>query len=177
MRARTLSCSLACARAAPLRQTGGACCGGELQRKRASRIAAEARPARRQLRAHARAHTPPPTQSLTPTLALTPHARACPLPHALSASRRARQLSGLRDALPCHWGSAVAVRVDAGRADLLRACVLGADGTPYAHGAFLFDILLPPAYPDACVHACMRACEAVPAAALSTHRSTKMCAF
>jgi hypothetical protein len=69
------------------------------------------------------------------------------------------QLSGLRAALPCHWGSAVAVRVDATCADLLRACVLGADGTPYTGGAFLFDILLPAAYPDACVaRARRRAC-------------------
>jgi ubiquitin-protein ligase len=59
------------------------------------------------------------------------------------------QLSGLRDALPCHWGSAVAVRVDARCASLLRACVLGAEGSPYAHGAFLFDILLPVSFPDA----------------------------
>jgi baculoviral IAP repeat-containing protein 6 len=59
------------------------------------------------------------------------------------------QLSGLRAALPCHWGSAVAVRVDARCASLLRALILGPEGTPYALGAFLFDILLPAAFPDA----------------------------
>ena len=58
------------------------------------------------------------------------------------------QLAGLRDSMPCHWESLVAVRVDAGCADLLRACVLGADGTPYAGGAFIFDILLPAAFPS-----------------------------
>ncbi len=49
---RALVILLACtpAPAAPLCQAGRACCGGELQRKRASRIAAEARPARRYLR-------------------------------------------------------------------------------------------------------------------------------
>ena len=42
----------------------------------------------------------------------------------------------------------MAVRVDAGCADLLRACILGADGTPYAGGVFVFDILLPSAFPS-----------------------------
>jgi ubiquitin-protein ligase len=40
------------------------------------------------------------------------------------------------------------VRCDAACADLLRALVLGAQGTPYEGGAFLFDILLPAAFPD-----------------------------
>ena len=39
--------------------------------------------------------------------------------------------------------------MDARCASLLRACVLGAESTPYAHGAFLFDILLPASFPDA----------------------------
>ena len=59
------------------------------------------------------------------------------------------ELAGLREALPCHAESLVAVRVDASNADLLRACVLGADGTPYAGGCFVFDILLPAAFPAA----------------------------
>ncbi len=76
----------------------------------------------------------------------------CTLPLRASAAPDARpassQLAGLRDALPCHFRSCVAVRVDSGCADLLRALVLGAEGTPYAGGAFLFDILLPAAYPS-----------------------------
>ena len=63
------------------------------------------------------------------------------------ATRVVAELAGLREALPCHLESLVAVRVDAGCADMMRACVLGADGTPYAGGAFIFDILLPAAFP------------------------------
>ena len=73
--------------------------------------------------------------------------------HCMRNVARRAQLSGLRDALPCHWGSAVAVRVDAACSDLLRACIVGANGTPYAGGCFLFDICLPATYPDACVRA------------------------
>jgi hypothetical protein len=64
-----------------------------------------------------------------------PRARAPPV-----LVRSPAQLSNLGAALPCHFGSAVAVRVDAQCADLLRALIFGADGTPYAGGAFLFDI-------------------------------------
>lgn len=35
-----------------------------------------------------------------------------------------------------------------GRSDLLRALITGPAGTPYENGCFLFDILLPPDYPD-----------------------------
>jgi len=42
----------------------------------------------------------------------------------------------------------VAVRIDAACADLLRACIIGAEGTPYAGGVFLFDILLPASFPS-----------------------------
>jgi ubiquitin-protein ligase len=35
-----------------------------------------------------------------------------------------------------------------GRSDLLRALITGPAATPYENGCFLFDILLPPDYPD-----------------------------
>ena len=69
----------------------------------------------------------------------------------------------LKDSLPCHWGSACAVRVDegaqavrvgrrrrpdedkrgrrihhAGCSDHMRVCILGAVGTPYESGANVF---------------------------------------
>jgi baculoviral IAP repeat-containing protein 6 len=40
------------------------------------------------------------------------------------------------------------VRADPDRADRLRALVTGPDGTPYAGGCFIFDLIFPPAYPD-----------------------------
>lgn len=40
------------------------------------------------------------------------------------------------------------VRVYESRMDLLRAVIIGPQGTPYHDGLFVFDILFPPAYPD-----------------------------
>lgn len=39
------------------------------------------------------------------------------------------------------------VRVYEERMDLLRAVILGAPGTPYHDGLFVFDLYLPPEYP------------------------------
>jgi ubiquitin-protein ligase len=39
------------------------------------------------------------------------------------------------------------VRVYEERMDLLRAVILGAPGTPYHDGLFVFDLFLPPEYP------------------------------
>jgi len=32
--------------------------------------------------------------------------------------------------------------------DIMRAVIFGAEGTPYAHGAFIFDIFVPDEYPS-----------------------------
>ncbi|XP_073061136.1 putative ubiquitin-conjugating enzyme E2 38 [Primulina eburnea] len=40
------------------------------------------------------------------------------------------------------------VRVYESRMDLLRAVIIGPQGTPYHDGLFVFDILFPPTYPD-----------------------------
>jgi len=47
-----------------------------------------------------------------------------------------------------HWSSTILTRVDDTQIDLLRALITGPAGTPYANGVFLFDILLPPDFPD-----------------------------
>jgi ubiquitin-protein ligase len=39
------------------------------------------------------------------------------------------------------------VRVYEERMDLLRACIVGAEGTPYHDSLFFFDIFFPPDYP------------------------------
>lgn len=41
----------------------------------------------------------------------------------------------------------ICVRVYEERMDLLRACIVGAAGTPYHDGLFFFDIYFPPEYP------------------------------
>lgn len=57
------------------------------------------------------------------------------------------QVSSLATSLPAHWESSVHVAVDAERFDVLRALILPDSGTPYAFGAFTFDIYFPPGYP------------------------------
>lgn len=50
--------------------------------------------------------------------------------------------------LPMHPDSAIFVRRDESRMDVLRAVVSGPAGTPYALGLFTFDIFCPPEYPS-----------------------------
>ena len=52
------------------------------------------------------------------------------------------------DGSAVHWGSAILVRSDERAMDHLRAAILGPEGTPYANGVYLFDIILPPDYPN-----------------------------
>ena len=59
-----------------------------------------------------------------------------------------RELLTYKTALPVEYGSSIFVRADQGRSDLLRALILGPEDTPYANGCFVFDIWLPPQYPN-----------------------------
>jgi ubiquitin-protein ligase len=58
-----------------------------------------------------------------------------------------KELLSLRASLPLEYGSSIFVRVDSSRINLIRALVIGAEGTPYANGCFVFDIMLPDNYP------------------------------
>jgi len=40
------------------------------------------------------------------------------------------------------------VRVFESRMDLMRAVIIGAEGTPYHDGLFFFDVYFPPKYPN-----------------------------
>eukprot|EP00892_Ulva_mutabilis_P011670 jgi/Ulvmu1/8876/UM049_0058.1 len=60
-----------------------------------------------------------------------------------------KQVSSLATSLPAHWESSVHVAVDAERFDVLRALILPDSDTPYAFGAFIFDIFFPPSFPNA----------------------------
>jgi len=55
-------------------------------------------------------------------------------------NRLAQELADLSTALPIEHTNGIFVRVDKDRVDLMKAMVMGAVGTPYAHGAFEFDI-------------------------------------
>lgn len=54
----------------------------------------------------------------------------------------------MSSSLPIEHTNAIFVRADKERVDVLKALVMGAKGTPYAHGAFLFDIFVDDNYPN-----------------------------
>lgn len=66
--------------------------------------------------------------------------------------RRARAISEemtqLNTILPLEWDSSIFLRMDEQRPDVLRALIIGPQGTPYENGVFLFDLLLEESYPD-----------------------------
>ncbi|KAL4075903.1 hypothetical protein J3A83DRAFT_4089853 [Scleroderma citrinum] len=58
----------------------------------------------------------------------------------------AKELAVLTTNLPVSWGSSVFLRVDENRVDIIKALIIGPEGTPYQDGCFLFDIFLGPTY-------------------------------
>jgi baculoviral IAP repeat-containing protein 6 len=62
--------------------------------------------------------------------------------------RITEELGALSTSLPLSWDSSILLAVHADRLDVLRAVLLPHPDTPYGVGAFVFDILLPPEYPD-----------------------------
>lgn len=62
--------------------------------------------------------------------------------------RVTEELGSLSTSLPLAWDSSILLAVHADRLDVLRALLLPHPDTPYGGGAFCFDILLPPEYPD-----------------------------
>jgi ubiquitin-protein ligase len=67
-------------------------------------------------------------------------------------SRITKELSSLITNLPVELGSSIFVRCDEARQDLLKALIIGPEGTPYSNGCFEFDIMLPANYPVAPPH-------------------------
>eukprot|EP01137_Pigoraptor_chileana_P003704 Opistho-2@44285 len=70
---------------------------------------------------------------------------------AFSARRRilriAQELDTLSTSLPLEATSAILVRTDETKMDLLQALIIGPEGTPYSGGCFLFDVYFPKDYP------------------------------
>jgi len=62
--------------------------------------------------------------------------------------RLAQELADLSNALPDDYTNAIFLRVDEQRIDYMKAIIMGASGTPYAHGAFEYDIYCPANYPN-----------------------------
>ena len=63
--------------------------------------------------------------------------------------RLAQELADLSNSLPIEHTNSIFVRVDQSRVDVMKAVIMGASGTPYAHGAFEYDIFLDDSYPNA----------------------------
>lgn len=60
----------------------------------------------------------------------------------------AQEIGTLKESRPLARDSSIFVVVDEEHMDVLRACIFPCGSTPYANGAFIFDILLPSEYPD-----------------------------
>lgn len=61
----------------------------------------------------------------------------------------AKEIATLSTSLPIDETGGIFLRIDARRMDVMRACIIGPEDTPYERGAFLFDIFLPENYPGA----------------------------
>lgn len=68
-------------------------------------------------------------------------------PPASKMVRLAQELADISNALPAQHTDAVFVRVDKNRVDLMKAMISGAEGTPYAHGLFEYDLFFENSYP------------------------------
>ena len=58
------------------------------------------------------------------------------------------ELVSLGSSLPVHWASSIFVRVSDESINLIKALIIGPEGTPYENGCYEFDIYLPPTYPN-----------------------------
>ncbi|KAI0041565.1 hypothetical protein FA95DRAFT_1548568 [Auriscalpium vulgare] len=61
----------------------------------------------------------------------------------------AKELAVLTTNLPVAWDSSIFLRVDETRVDIIKALIIGPEGTPYQNGCFQFDIFLGHAYNQA----------------------------
>lgn len=62
--------------------------------------------------------------------------------------RLAQELADISTALPYEHTNAIFVRCDKDRVDFMQAMIMGSNGTPYGHGAYLFDIYFDDSYPN-----------------------------
>lgn len=62
-------------------------------------------------------------------------------------ARLVRECKLLTRTLPLSPGASAFVRVDGNRIDVMKAILTGPQGSPYAFGAFLFDVFFPLDYP------------------------------
>jgi len=61
--------------------------------------------------------------------------------------RLTHEIKILQNYLPLEFTNAIFVKYDEQRMDVMKAMIMGAEGTPYANGAFVFDIYFDENYP------------------------------
>lgn len=62
--------------------------------------------------------------------------------------RLAQDLGTLTTSLPVEFTNGIFVRHDKERVDVWKICIMGSEGTPYAHGAFVYDCYFDDNYPN-----------------------------
>lgn len=60
--------------------------------------------------------------------------------------RLAQELADMSTALPIEHTNSIFVRCDSDRVDVMKVLIMGSSGTPYAHGAFLYDVFFDDKY-------------------------------
>ncbi|KAJ3268472.1 hypothetical protein HDV01_002730 [Terramyces sp. JEL0728] len=59
----------------------------------------------------------------------------------------AKEIATLSNSIPIDYNTSAFLRVDEEKMHVMQLCLIGPEGTPYANGVFLFDIVLPYTYP------------------------------
>ncbi len=60
--------------------------------------------------------------------------------------RLAQEIADLSNSLPCDYMNGIFCRVDKEQVDMMKCMIMGASGTPYAHGAFVYDLFFEVSY-------------------------------
>lgn len=69
-------------------------------------------------------------------------------PSQKKSTRLVREISDLTNSVPMEASNAIFIRYDKGRMDMMKAMIFGSSETPYAHGAFVFDLYFDDNYPE-----------------------------
>jgi baculoviral IAP repeat-containing protein 6 len=59
-----------------------------------------------------------------------------------------KEIQLLKNGLPCSITNSIFVKQDTSRQDIFKVLILGSKDTPYAYGAFVFDVWFQPSYPS-----------------------------
>ncbi|CAK63716.1 unnamed protein product (macronuclear) [Paramecium tetraurelia] len=69
-------------------------------------------------------------------------------PNQIKMQKLISEISGIEENLPMESSNSIFLRYDQDRMDCMRTIIFGSSGTPYAHGAFLYDMYFGEDYPQ-----------------------------